>query len=616
WTDAPLVVIDSAFTSDADGRVNIGTTISVYFHCVWLENSSAVETGLLYVNSTPHSINESGWVTITDSSSIVIRRSWIVTGVSVDGVTDFQFAALTPAAIWDAIIIWKMEVTDNRINVGALAEILYDGQYIYDKASYDGTLALNDTNYRYTTVGRRGYTVISAYGDTYGISVIQLNNETSIIWDGLNIELSVDHNRVGLGIPVSIQISAAYAYDGAIFNGTLPLNDTVFVQSSVGMRVYTVREEFITGGNWSIRAVISNYELYVIWDALEVHWSDKDRFRCDLGASVEVRFKVRYSYDRIPYTDFNGTLTINGIEATFDSLNEYWYISVSHNEAGSFEYRVDDVGDQTTAVETLIIDDEFFVNAIFDSVYVWLAGVSGTDIADGSEKDVLAPGTFSALLGSEVTIYFQLRYESDGTYINDPNTIVFIKGEKATFNLDQNRWEHVFDGSVIDIVEYRIDSFQDQYGLTQVDHRNLVPEVEWTLAPLPPDVLYIMVGGIAGLAVVVFIARTRRRVTALEHALTPEELLSLGDVGITSELRGQIVNQLEWLRDLSEEIPYIGNDVLSVLNEELTRAKQMYVKAFELEPPTEPAGMQLKEMLLQRIDSILESIEEETRNRL
>jgi hypothetical protein len=59
----------------------------------------------------------------------------------------------------------------------------------------------------------------------------------------------------------------------------------------------------------------------------------------------------------------------------------------------------------------------------------------------------------------------------------------------------------------------------------------------------------------------------------------------------------------------------MGNDVLTVLNEELAQAKQMYVKAFELEPPSEPAGLQLRDMLLNRIDSILESIGKELKNR-
>jgi hypothetical protein len=80
-------------------------------------------------------------------------------------------------------------------------------------------------------------------------------------------------------------------------------------------------------------------------------------------------------------------------------------------------------------------------------------------------------------------------------------------------------------------------------------------------------------------------------------------------------MREQIVSQLEWLRDLSEDIPYTGTTVLSVLYEELTKAKQMYLRAFELEPPKTPAGLRLKEMLLDRIELVLKQIEQEMEHR-
>jgi hypothetical protein len=147
---------------------------------------------------------------------------------------------------------------------------------------------------------------------------------------------------------------------------------------------------------------------------------------------------------------------------------------------------------------------------------------------------------------------------------------------------------------------------------------NKVPRVSWSIPPIPPipqEFLYIGATVTAGFAVAIFIKRTKKRVTKLEHALTPEELLSLEEVGLSIAMSEQIVNQLEWLRDLSEDIPYTGTSVLSVLNEELMKAKQMYDRAFELEPPTEPAGMRLKEMLLERIDSVLEEIDNEMSRR-
>jgi len=608
WTDAPIVKVNLAFTSDdgyVNGRVNIGTVISIYFHCTWLENSSDVEYGFLYVNSEPYLINETGWVVITDSSSDIDFRSWVVTGVDANGVMLFEEPAENPSMIWDAIAIRNMWAEDDRINLFDEAELHVDAQYIYDNETYVGILSFNNTILNYSTVGRRGYTVLSAFGDVYGISVILLNNETSVIWDALIITLTADHNRINIGSPVFIQKSAVYAYDGAKFNGTLPLNYIDFVQSSVGMRAYTVLEEFIEVGAYGIKYVLSNDEEIIIWDEFEVYWSDRNLKRYDLGSSVQVKFKVRYSYDKVPYTNTNGRLWINGIEATYDMVNQSWLISVSYNEAGSFDYQVDVIVDQTTAVNVLHANDDFIVTVIFDSVYVWLAGVSN------SERDAIAPAIFNATVGNTITVYFQLRYESDETYIDDPTTIVQINGKQALFNAETQRWEASFEGLEVGPVSYEIDVFEDQFGLTKVDHRNRVPSVYWSSPPIPREVLYLGLAGIAGIAVVLFIARTRKRVTKLEHALTPEELLSLEEVGISSTMREQMVSQLEWLREVSEEIPFTGTDVLQVLNEELIKAKQMYTRAFEMEAPTEPAGRRLKEMLLERVDEVLDAIEKE-----
>ncbi|MFW9834478.1 MAG: hypothetical protein ACFFEK_10820 [Candidatus Thorarchaeota archaeon] len=619
WTDAPIVKVDLAFTSDGDGRVNIGTLISINFHCVWLENSSVVDDGLLYVNDIPYLINETGWVELTASSPDVVLRWWNITGVDAYGVILLETPAPKLSVIWDAIAITKMEVADERINVGDLATIIVEAKYVYDNQAYGGTLGLNDTIFRYFTVGKRAYTIVSAHGDIYDVSTILVNNMTSVIWDGLIIDLSVDNDRVSIGTTIIIQKTAFYAFDGAIFNGNLPLNDLVDTQSYVGMREYTVREDFISGGIYGIDVVISNDIITVVWDSHEVVWSGTDKERCDLGASVAVRFEVRYSYDGALYTDLNGTLWINGTEATYDSTNEFWFITVSYDEPGEYQYQVTSIEDLTTAVMHLSQNSDDYVYALFDRVYVSLAGVIGIDIETGLRSDVVAPGTLQAPIRSSVIVYFLLRYESDASYIENLDTLVRINGEKALFNTSTQRWEVVFTNSTSGSIDYTITEFEDQYGLTMVVIEGKVPRVNWSIPPISPMFLYISGGLMIALAgiggFVIFARKARKRVTTLEHALTPEELLSLEEVGISSSMREQIVSQLEWLRDLSEDIPYTGTTVLSVLYEELTKAKQMYLRAFELEPPKTPAGLRLKEMLLDRIDLVLTQIEQEMEHR-
>ncbi|MFX1473311.1 MAG: hypothetical protein ACFFBM_12455 [Promethearchaeota archaeon] len=617
WTNAPVVEVDAAFVSDGDGlvnRVNIGTLVYIYFHCVWRENSSPVETGLLYVDSTPHDINETGWVTFTNSSSTVLYRQWPVTDIAVAGAAYYQMDISAPYIIWDAVNI-TLNVIDERINVyeSALTVLDYDYVYAFDGSPFNGNLIFNQSLVQ-NTVGRYGFTVMSVVDFDNGINTILSNDEVSIIWDGLIVDLSVSYHRVGLGTPIVVGTSVIYAFDGEPFDGNLQLNDTVFLQSFIGIRGYTVREDSINGGTYGINAVISNDQTYVIWDELEIYDSGAQPERSDLGSSSQVRFWIHYIFDQSPYTNSNGRLWINGTQASYNSTGGYWFVFVSHNDVGEFNYFVERFEDDTSTIASLRNQGGIFCTAKFDSVYVSSAGVRGRNIAEDLIVEVDAPDTLSVLLGSEVIIYFQLRYASDGALITDPNTLVIVNGKPAAYNSTTERWEVAFTSDRDEPVEYRISSFRDRFGLTEVDHRELAPIVAWTSPPISPYILLLGLTGITGLAIV-FVARARRRVTTLEHALTPEELLSLEDVGISSTMRAQIVNHLEWLRDLSEEIPYMGNNVLVILSEELTQARQMYVKAFELELPTEPAGLRLRDMLLDRIDTILESIEKEMASR-
>ncbi|MHA2313333.1 MAG: hypothetical protein ACXADF_17740, partial [Candidatus Thorarchaeota archaeon] len=615
WTDAPLVVVDEAMTSEADGRVNVGTIISVYFHCKWANNDSSVENGILRINSLAYPINETGWVVFTDSSLAVLRRNWTVTDVSVPGMSGYKIDSSDPSMIWDALAV-TLQVANSRVNPGDEAPLVFSAIYLYDGTSYNGEPEYNDTVIHLSPVGAKAFTVSSVSGDTYGITSIATNQEVIVIWDGLVVTLSIPYNRVDVGATVSIQAAAVYAYDGLVFDGDISLNDTVFDQSFIGRRGY--RPVNGANGTPDIWFISFSNEIFVIWDELEVHWSDIERRRCDLESSVQVRFRVRYSFDRAPYTDANGQLWINHTEATYDTLNAYWFISVIKDVVGEYEYLVTNVMDSTSDVTKLVDAEVHESTATFDSVYVLLAGVRGINITSGVEVDLPAPSTLNVPIGSQVTIYFKLRYRSDDANIVNPNTLVRINGRLAVFVEGPDLWEVTFTVPEIALISYIIDSFEDEYGLTEVDHRGLVPTVDWSvrpIPPLPPDVLLFGLATGGGLLAAAFALRTRRRVSKLEHVLTPEELLSIEDVGISSSMRAQIVNQLEWLRDLSEEIPYMGTDVLAVLNEELTQANRMYVKAFELEMPSEPAGMQLKEMLLNRIDSILESIEKELKNR-
>lgn len=165
------------------------------------------------------------------------RRDYTVSLLSGDtyAITLISSNDVTYCA-WDGLVVSFTDPTDSRINVGDTATgISASAVYGYDGASFDGTLTLNSSTFSYGSVGRRGYTVTSASGGSLGITAIASNDDTSCIWDVVDVvtldsttwnqidelflvwctlELRYDGHQFGAGDTVII------ADQTAVWNGT------------------------------------------------------------------------------------------------------------------------------------------------------------------------------------------------------------------------------------------------------------------------------------------------------------------------------------------------------------------------------------------------------------
>jgi hypothetical protein len=607
WTDRPAVAIDEAFTDDPDGRVNVNTTVSIYFHCIWSTNGSAIDTGMLYVNLSPHPIDSTGWVRFNVSSATVDRILWNVTGADVNTVTEYDMRVALPAVIWDSLIV-MIDVDDSRINVGENASISLSAVYDYDGTPYEGNLILNDTVTPQFTVGIQGYTVASATGGLYGITMISVNSEVFVIWDSLVIDIFATHRRIDVGAIAIVNATANYSFDGATFDGVLILNETVMQLLSPGRLAYTVSSAGLDTFNISV--IEENDDEFVIWDRMEVYWSETERERVAVGANVEVRFKVRYEYDGALFTGVNRELQVDDLDATYRGVGNYWYLTVSKDSVGAFGYEVTGFSDSTSAVTVLVNASIYATIAVFDAVYVEGAGVWD------DPASIALSGMIEAHSGDVVTLYFYLKYQSDDSDVAGSGTVVRVNQVPAAYVAARGRWEISVTSAVVNITDYEIDSFEDAFGITQIEQGQFVPRISW-LPPLvtgPP--MQLLLAGAAGAVILVaLLVSSRRRVAKLEGVLTPEELLTLSDVGMSDEMRRQTVANLEWLKGLSSDIPHMTTDVLSVVWEELEKAHTMYERAFELEPVATEAGEQLRKTLLERIDFLLGMIDREVESR-
>ncbi len=137
-----VIYVDQFFVSD--DRCDVGSIQTVGCHAVYVSNGSSVTEGTIWVNSTEHFVNSTGWCTFNVTFDTVRKNTWTVTGVSCKGIERYEVTAPDPCIIFDKVNI-TMNVEDSRIDAGSEVSISWTGIYEYDGADFLGSITLNDS---------------------------------------------------------------------------------------------------------------------------------------------------------------------------------------------------------------------------------------------------------------------------------------------------------------------------------------------------------------------------------------------------------------------------------------------------------------------------------------
>ncbi|MFX1543934.1 MAG: hypothetical protein ACFFCR_13085, partial [Promethearchaeota archaeon] len=285
--------------STEDSRIDINAGCSCNVTLIYDFDDSFVIDGSVWINgiSATYSGSSGVWdFAETRNVAQLVTYDTVSTSVNQYDITAVNQNSQTQGIIWDSLTI-TITVGDNRIDIETIASVVPTAIYDYDGSSYDGTLQLNDTIFQQASAGRRGYTVDSAFGDSFGISAIRQNMIVSCVWDSLTVSISTIDHRIDVGAVASVSASAIYDYDGTPYDGTLNLNDTVFQQGVVGARAYTV--DSAGGDTYGITVISTNDLDIVIWDRLRVLSYSVSDARCDLGSIQEITAIVIREYDSV-----------------------------------------------------------------------------------------------------------------------------------------------------------------------------------------------------------------------------------------------------------------------------------------------------------------------------
>ncbi|RLI49897.1 hypothetical protein DRO61_04515 [Candidatus Bathyarchaeota archaeon] len=178
--DASLYVkINKSYVSDE--RADLGSVQTVGFHAIWANNGSNVNRGHIFINGTEYVTNGTGWITFTDTSSTVQKKTWRVTDINYYGITRYVQTVVNPNIIWDRVNI-ILSMADTNIDVKSNATINWTGVYEYDMSIFRGSITLNSTQTLHNSVGKRGYTVLLIEDPAYGLTS-QTSNDIYGIWN-------------------------------------------------------------------------------------------------------------------------------------------------------------------------------------------------------------------------------------------------------------------------------------------------------------------------------------------------------------------------------------------------------------------------------------------------
>lgn len=301
-----------------DDRINVGENATIYWE------------GFYEYDGEPFR----GSVSLNGSliQEEVGRYSYVVISIEdpLYGLTKFRSNVVS--IIFDRVVV-ELDVVDDRVDVGSIAEIVVNAWYEYDGTPYDGIVVLNDS-LRKEDVGIYAYTVARIGNDTYGITVFT-SNVVEVVFDKVLIVLEALDNRVDVGSKAEIVWTGYYAYDGKPFKGNVSLSNPLVVKD-VGLVRYEVVA--IEDELYGLTVFESNF-VEVVFDFVVVELSAERNYYL-VGEDIKIVITAYYAYDGEP---LEGEVYLNH--------------PLRINEVGEYVFRATRVVDEKYGL-TVFISDE------------------------------------------------------------------------------------------------------------------------------------------------------------------------------------------------------------------------------------------------------------------
>ena len=499
-----------------DGRIDINTDCEVWWRARYEYDSTEIQSGLTIVlNGSRTLLWDAGnlywsWQESSVAPALVLFDVFSASE-STYGLTQWIDSASVQQVIWDSLVITISDPTDQRINVGANASgIVVSAVYSFDGASFDGIFTLNNTNFVYMTPQRQDYTVLTATGDSFGITAIGTNDVTFCIWDRVRV-VSIDADELyhDPNDDVNITVELQYEYDGSsVLTGTFAIAS--YPLTHVGAGVWAAQVTIgsyqaidfddLTACDATLHG-ISEYNMdsnvvTVYWDRLEFYSVSVDDDRISVGDSTDVEWSVRLENAGISIptgvtAQMTGAIDLVASAGVFTA-------TVTESEVGSVDYSI---------ISASLGEIGQFIQSASDATVIW----------DTIRVTSITATQLSVDASTAVEIHVTLVYEFDSTPVTSGEVRLRDGGAQVpmVYNSAEGYWSATVTKTIAGNYTFEVDAVVgDTHGITELNAAGLSVEVEWVAAPgfVLDTMTLMLIGGGAGIGILgLAIVASRRR---------------------------------------------------------------------------------------------------------
>jgi hypothetical protein len=257
-----------------------------------------------------------------------------------------------------SIIIDELDVSSRRCDVDSTQSIKLHAKWENESSVSNGMIYVNGKEYKTNSDGLIYINIrspevqkiswkVTAVNCSGVTDFTQIIASPSIVWDRVNVTLTITNSRIDIGSDADLKYEAVYEYDGNPFQGKANISGLTKSQNIMKSN-FTC--ESIQDNKYGLTVFKSN-QVCCVWDRVKITQGGASNSLTKPGSMESVWFKAVYESSG---EEFTGEVTsdgginkifANGIPMTWSSFDRVWKYSTKLDDNGKLTFEVTGVED-------------------------------------------------------------------------------------------------------------------------------------------------------------------------------------------------------------------------------------------------------------------------------